>query len=106
MTRDKYLSMCEQLNKEPDPDQMPPDLSDFPDMVVSAMNAFNMLGDRVYPDIGFIGKDYTNLKHFIDVYNIQDVELFLEIMTYLESRAVKQSQESLKREREKLKRKG
>ncbi len=36
---------------------------------------------------------------------IEDEELFLEILTYLESRAVKQSQETLKRERDKLKRK-
>ena len=105
MTRDKYLSMCEQLGKEPDLEQIPPDLDDFPELVINAMNTFNMLGDRVYPEIGFIGKDYTNLKHFIEIYDIQDTELFLEIMTYLESRAVKQSQEAIKRERDKLKRK-
>ena len=39
------------------------------------------------------------------MYDIEDKELFLEILTYLESRAIKQSQEQLKREREKLKRK-
>lgn len=105
MTRDKYLSMCEQLGREPDPEQIPPDIADFPDIAIYAMNTFNMLGDRTYPDIGFVGKDYTNLKHFIEIYDIENVELFLEIMTYLESRAVKQSHEAIKREREKLKRK-
>jgi len=105
MTRDKYLSMCEQLGREPDPNECPPDLEDFPELVINAMNTFNMLGDRVYPEIGFIGKDYTNLKHFIEIYDIADTELFLEIMTYLESRAVKHSQEAIKRERDKLKRK-
>jgi len=39
------------------------------------------------------------------IHGIEDTELFLEILTYLESRAIQQSREQLKREREKLKRK-
>lgn len=105
MTQEKYLSMCEQLGREPDPEQMPPDIQDFPDLAIAALSTFNMLGDRIFPDIGFIGKDYANLKYYMEIYGIEDKELFLEILTLLESRAVKQSQEALKREREKLKRK-
>jgi hypothetical protein len=52
-----------------------------------------------------MGKDFANLSHYISIHGIEDKELFLEILTYLESRAIKQSQEQLKREREKLKRK-
>ena len=51
-----------------------------------------------------MGKDFTTLPFYIDMYGIEDTELFLEILTYLESRAITQSQETLKREREKLKR--
>lgn len=105
MTRDRYLTMCEQLNKEPDPDEIPPDLHDFPDIAVIALGVFSGLGDRVYPEIGFIGKDYTNLPLHIDLHSIEDKELFLEILLYLESRAIEQSQKALKRERDKLKRK-
>jgi hypothetical protein len=105
MTQERYLKMCEQLGKEPDPEEMPPDWEDFPDIVILAFNTFNVLGDRVYPDIGYVGKDFTNLPFYLDIHGIEDEELFLEILNYLESRAIKQSQDALKREREKLKRK-
>ncbi len=97
--------MCKQMGKEPNPSEKPPDIEDFPDIAVSALATFNSLGDRVYPEIGFIGKDYTNLPLHMELHDIEDEELFLEILMFLESRAVKQSQEDLKRERDKLKRK-
>ncbi len=105
MTRDRYLKMCEQLNKEPDLEEIPPDIEDFPEIAIQAMNIFGSLGDRIYPDIGYMGKDFTNLNQYIEIYGIDDKELLLEILTYLESRAIKTSQEHLKRERDKLKRK-
>jgi hypothetical protein len=105
MTRAKYLEMCEQLNKEPLDDEIPPDWEDFPEIMQDAINTFNSLGDRVYPDIGFMGKDYTNLSHFMSAYDITDTEFFLEILSWLDSRAIKKSQEHLKREHDKLKRK-
>ena len=105
MTQERYLKMCEQLGKEPDPEEMPPDINDFPEIAILAFNTFSSLGDRVYPDIGYMGKDFTNLPLYIEMYGIENTELFLEILTYLESRAVKLSQDQLKRERDKLKRK-
>ena len=93
------------MGKEPDLEEMPPDINEFPEIAVLALNTFSQLGDRLYPDIGYVGKDFTNLPVYIDIYGVEDTELFLEILTYLESRAIKQSQDSLKREREKLKRK-
>ena len=93
------------MGKDPDPKEIPPDVEDFPEIAILALNTFSSLGDRVYPDVGYVGKDFTNLPHYIEVYGIEDKELFLEILTYLESRAVQQSREELKREREKLKRK-
>ena len=41
----------------------------------------------------------------MEIEEVEDTELFLEILTWLESRAIKDSQDSLKRERDKLKRK-
>jgi hypothetical protein len=105
MTQDRYLAMCEQLGKEPDEKEMPPDWHDFPEIVQNAINTFNILGDRVYPDIGYIGKDYTNLSHIMEVYQIEDKEYFLDILHWLDSRAIKQSAEHMKREYDKLKRK-
>lgn len=105
MTRERYFKMCEQLDKEPIEDEIPPDWEDFPDVVIQALSTFHSLGDRIAADIGYIGKDFTNLPHYIEVYEIEDKELFLEILTWLESRAIKQSQDQMKRERDKLKRK-
>lgn len=97
--------MCEQLGQEPNPEEIPPDAEDFPEIVIQALHTFNSLGDRVYPDIGYMGKDFTTLPYYLEVHGVENKELFLEILTYLESRAIKQSQEHLKRERDKLKRK-
>ena len=105
MTRYKYLEMMEQLCKEPIEEESPPDFEDLPDIVNQAVSTFNNLGDRVYPEIGYIGKDYINLPFFLDMYDIDDTEFFLEILSWLDSRAVKQSSEQLKRQYEQLKRK-
>ena len=104
MTRDKYLEMMEQLNKEVVDEEIPPDFQDLPEIIVLAVNTFNSLGDRVYPEIGYVGKDYINLPFFIDIYGIEDTEFFLEILSWLDSRAIKKSSEAMKKEYEKLKR--
>jgi len=104
MTRDKYLEMMEQLGKEPSDAEIPPDWEDLPEIMAYAINTFNSLGDRVYPDIGYTGKDYTNLPMFLNAYEIEDIEYFLEILSWLDSRAVKKSAEQLKRQHDKLKR--
>jgi len=88
ITLDKYLSMCEQLGEEPNPDKMPPEVSDFPVDVQKAMMLFNKLGDRIYPDIGYLGKDYTQLPIYIKVYEIENTELFLETLLRLDSKVI------------------
>lgn len=104
MTKEKYLEICEQLGKEPNIDKMPPGMNDFPDLVQEALQTFNMLGDRVYPEIGYIGKDYTNLPLYLDLYEVNDKEFFLEILAWLDARAIKKSSDNLKKEYDKLKR--
>lgn len=104
MTRDRYLDMMEQLGKEPVISEIPPGWEDLPEIVANALNTFNSLGDRVYPDIGYTGKDYTNLPFFIEMYSIEDMEFFLEILSWLDSRAIKKSSEQIKKQYDKLKR--
>jgi len=96
--------MCEQLGKEPIEDEIPPSFEDFPEIAQQALNTFSILGDKVVADIGYLGKDYSLLPYLIEHHGIEDTEWFIEILTYLESRAIKTSQDQLKREREKLKR--
>jgi len=105
MTKDKYLEMREQLGKEPDMEECPPGSEDLPSVIIDAINIFNMMGDRVYPEIGYIGKDYTNLPILLEVYNVDNVDLTLEALSRLDAHAIKKSQEHLKREYDKMKRK-
>ena len=104
MTRERYLDMCEQLGKEPKEDEIPPDFEDFPLEMQEAIAVFNTLGDRVYPDIGYVGKDYTNLPILIQVHGIEDTDYLFEILHYLDGRAIEKSSETLKRQHDKLKR--
>lgn len=104
MTQEKYFLMCEQMDKEPDPDEIPPDVDDFPLDIQKAMIIFNKLGDRIYPDIGYLGKDYTQLPIFMDVYEVRDRRLFMEALTRLDSKLIQKSAATLKSEREKIKR--
>jgi len=45
------------------------------------------------------------LPYFIETHAIDDIEFFLEIMHWLDTRAIKSSSEQLKKEYDKLKRK-
>jgi len=105
MTRDKYLDLMEQMGREPNDAEIPPDFDDLPDIFTYAVQTFNLLGDRIVGDIGYIGKDYTNLPQLMEVWEIEDKQYFLEILSWLDSRAIKKSSEHMKKEREKLKRK-
>lgn len=105
MTKEKYLAIQEELGKEVNLEKCPPGIDDFPDIVIDALNIYDRLGNRVYPDVGYIGKDYTNLPIYIDLYQIDNVELLLEILSRLDSHAIRASQEHIKREYDKLKRK-
>ena len=55
MTRDRYLEMKEQLGEPPIESEIPPDWEDLPEIVTIAVSTFNMLGDRMYPEIGYVG---------------------------------------------------
>jgi hypothetical protein len=106
MDKDRYLSMMDELGQEPKEEEIPPGLEDLPPIVGLAIDTFNSLGDRIYPDIAYIGKDYTNLSKYIKINHVEDQkELFLEILLRLDSEAIKLSQEQLKREWERAKRK-
>lgn len=107
MTKDQYLEMMEQMGEEPDWEKCPPDWEDFPDIVVITMNIFNSMGDRVYPEIGYIGKDYTNFDFLLKHYGIEEhnKEFVFELLLWLDSRAIDASQKKIKAEYDRMKRK-
>jgi len=107
MTKERYLEMMDQLGQEPKPGEIPPDAEDFPDIVLDAINTFNSLGDRIFPDVGYTGKDYTNLSYYIKIYKVpeENEDLFLDILLRLDAEAINTSQKRLKSEMDKLRRK-
>jgi len=105
MDKDRYLSMMDELDQDPVLEEIPPGIEDFPEIVIDGINTFNSLGDRIYPEIGYIGKDYTNLPLYIEMYKIEDKDTFLEILLRLDAEAIKTAQDKLKREYDRIKRK-
>lgn len=95
--------MCEQLGQEPDPKKIPPEIDDFPLDVQKAILIFNKLGDRIVPDIGYLGKDYTSLPIHMRINNIDSEELFLETLLRLDQKVIEKSQEEIKRQRDQAK---
>lgn len=107
MTKDQYLMMCEQTGEEIDWEKCPPDWEDFPEIISTILNMFNSLGDRVYPDIGYIGKDFITFDFLLKHYKIQkhQIDFVFNTILWLDSRAIKESQKRIKREMDRIKNK-
>jgi len=106
MTKDQYLRMCEQTGQEIDWERCPPDLEDFPDSVHTAISIFNSLGDRTYGDVGYTGKDFTNLELLFKLYKVKDLkekDYIMELLLCLDSQSIKNSQEQIKAQYDKIK---
>ena len=97
--------MCEQTGQEIDWEKCPPEMQDFPDIIITAIEIYNNLGDRVYPDIGFIGKDFTNLSIMFELHYIieEEKDYLMELLLLLDTEQIKQSQEQLKAQYNKIK---
>lgn len=106
MTKEKYLDLCHQINQEPSEEKCPPGFEDFPVPLQQAIEVFNKLGDRVYPDIGYMGKDFTALPLHMRVVGVEEEELFLEALVRLDAYLIKKSAEQLKKARDSVKKKG
>ena len=107
MTKDQYLEMMEQMGEEPDWEKCPPHWEDFPEIIITCMNIFHSMGDRIYPEIGYIGKDYTNFEFLLKNYGVPKYqkEYVFEIILWLDSRAIDIAQQKLKAEYDRIKRK-
>ena len=108
MTKDQYLRMVEQTGEEIDWDRCPPEAEDFPHSVTRAVNIFNTLGDRVYGDVGYTGKDYTSLPLLFKIYKIQDAlekDWCMELLIHLDRKQLVSSQKKLKQELDRVRKK-
>ena len=107
MNKDQYLRMVEQTGEEIDWERCPPDVEDFPDSILDALNIFHSLGNKVYPEIGYIGKDFSNRDVLFELYSIKDYQKdwIMELLLFLENETVNEAQRQLKAEYDKIKRK-
>ena len=98
--------MMEQTGEEIDWEKCPPDTEDFPDCVHDALSIYNSLGNRVFQDVGFVGKDFTNYKMLLELYGIEkyQIDWITQIMFFLENRDVIASQKAIKAAYDKMKR--
>ena len=99
--------MCEQTGEEIDWEKCPPDIDDFPESIFTALNIFESLGVRIYPDVGYVGRDYTNLNLLYKVYFVEkhEEDWIFELLLFLDSRAIQESQKRMKAEMDRIKRK-
>jgi hypothetical protein len=105
MTKEKYLSLCEQMGTEPSEEKCPPEFDDFPLPAQQAIEVFNKLGDRVAADIGYMGKDFTSLPLHMEVLGVESKDIFLEVLLHLDSSMIKRSADQMKQARDRLKKK-
>ena len=101
------MEMVEQLGEEPDWEKCPPDWEDFPPIVGEILNVYHSMGDRVFPDVGYIGKDFSQFEFFLKHYNIQkhQHDFVISTILWLDSKAIERSQKKIKAEYDRMKRK-
>tara|TARA_A100001015_G_C14579185_1_gene552220 strand:- start:61 stop:402 length:342 start_codon:yes stop_codon:yes gene_type:complete len=67
--------MCDQTNKQPDPDEMPPTLGDYPPEVQVAFLLHDYLPERWEGMSGsYMGKDYSALGVLLEAHEVKDVK--------------------------------
>lgn len=86
MTKEQYLSMCEQLGSTPDPAQLPVEIDDLPDDAISAITVFQTLPDIVDGFSGlFHGKDLSSINDIMSLMAISDkYHTFLFLRTIID----------------------
>lgn len=99
--------MCEQTGEEIDWDKCPPAWEDFPEVISTCLNIFNSMGDRVYPEIGYIGKDFTNLEFLLNLYSVEQhqIDYVYDVILWLDARAIEKAQKKLKAAYDRIKNK-
>mgnify|MGYP003673370478 CR=1 FL=1 len=108
MTKDQYLRMVEQTGEEIDWDRCPPDEEDFPESVVTALNIYHSLGNKIYGEVGYTGKDFTNMDLVFYIYKVTDYiqkAWIFDLLLFIDSISIEENQKRLKAEYDRIKKK-
>lgn len=85
ITKDTYITLCEQVGVEPDPNRMPLDYSDFSVEVQVAFFMFNLLEDSYAGlDGTWVGKNWGNIEFYLNTYGVEDKSTTVIIMKLYE----------------------
>ena len=105
INKEKYLAVQRELGKEPDPNVMPLGFEDLPEDAQVAVSIHSKLGNRVYGDVGYTGKDYTALPILIDIYSIKNRLLLLDLLNMIDTFYINKSQKQIKKMYDDMKKK-
>lgn len=105
ISKEQYLATMKELGQEPDPKKVPLGFEDVPEDAQLAFNIYNKLGNRVYGDVGFTGKDYTNLPILIEIYRICDKDLLIDLLNAIDAFNINKSQKQIKKMYDDMKKK-
>lgn len=94
-----YEGREDQINWE----KLPPETEDFPLDVQKAMVAYSKLSDRVVPDLGYLGKDFSLLDLLIKLEHVSDSSIFLETLLRIDAFFIKKSHDDIERARKRAK---
>jgi len=85
MTKDAYFEMCEMLGQEPDEEEVPTELSDFPELVQQCFVIYGILADN-WDSMGgnYMGKDYSIVFDLFELYQITESEEILLCLDFLQ----------------------
>lgn len=88
MTKEAYFEMCDMLDEEPIPNQIPVEFDDLPDIVQRALELYAYLPDRWEGmSATYMGKDYSivfNLFSMYDISEISEQQLLLKLMSTID----------------------
>lgn len=85
-------------------DKVPPSVEEFPYDIQKAIVAYNKLGDKLVPDIGYVGKDFVLLETLIEIEGVSNKELFLEALLRLDQFFIEKSRKDMEAARKRAKR--
>lgn len=98
MTKEAYLSMCEQLNSEPKEEEIPVDFTDLPLEVEQAYHVYNILPAKIDSFNGvYYGKalEYApEIMKFLEIDSRKDVFKVVLIIDALEQKEINKKRKS------------
>ena len=90
MSQEQYLLMCEQMDWEPDPEEMPLEPKDLSYEGQVALTLFHVLPDKIEGMNGvWLGKDFAGLGDIMELYGIEGNREAFDLLLHIIAEASK-----------------